>query len=77
MINVQEDLVQMRIGRKPVFPLELEDQLVLYYKEMERSSYGLTLKDLRWVAFQLVIRNNSIHFPFGQKQQGPSSCTAF
>src|SRR5258705_9066413 len=73
-----EDLVEMRIGRKPVFPLELESELVLYCKEMERSFYGLTLKDLRRMAFQLAFRNNLPHsFSSQTKTAGPKWLRCF
>ncbi|PSN37908.1 hypothetical protein C0J52_19526 [Blattella germanica] len=44
-----QELIDQRIGRKPVLPQDLEDELVKY------SFYGLTAKDLRRMAYQLAI----------------------
>lgn len=66
-----EELIGKSIGRKPVFSRELEAELVTYCKDMENHYYGLTLNDLRRMAFQLAIRNNVAHpFSFGKKTAG-------
>ncbi|KAJ4449784.1 hypothetical protein ANN_01188 [Periplaneta americana] len=58
-----EELLNRKIGRKPVLPEVLENELVNYCMSMENNFYGLTVKDLRRMAFQLAIRN-SIKHPF-------------
>ncbi|XP_067013640.2 uncharacterized protein [Anabrus simplex] len=63
-----EELVDTKIGRQPVLPKPLEDELVTYCMEMEKSFYGLSVEDLRRMAFQLAIRNNIRH-PFSNDQK--------
>lgn len=56
------------LGRKPILPPDLEQQLLEYCLMMEKSYYGLTSRDLRRMAFQLAIRNN-IANPFSSDKQ--------
>nr|XP_049698141.1 jerky protein homolog-like [Helicoverpa armigera] len=58
-----EDLVQVRMGRRPALPIDLEAELESYCKEMDRRFYGLRLQDIKYMAFQLAIKNNLRH-PF-------------
>ncbi|XP_022824970.1 tigger transposable element-derived protein 6-like [Spodoptera litura] len=58
-----EDLVQVRMGRRPALPIDLEAELERYCKEMDRRFYGLRLQDIKYMAFQLAIKNNLRH-PF-------------
>lgn len=53
-----EDLVQVRMGRRPALPIDLEAELESYCKEMDRRFYGLRLQDIKYMAFQLAIKNN-------------------
>ncbi|XP_063216887.1 uncharacterized protein LOC134527855 isoform X1 [Bacillus rossius redtenbacheri] len=57
-----------KLGRKPLFTPELEEELVKYLVEMEAMFYGLTSKDVCILAFQLAVRNNLAH-PFGQNDK--------
>ncbi|XP_018361237.1 PREDICTED: tigger transposable element-derived protein 1-like isoform X2 [Trachymyrmex cornetzi] len=63
-----EDCVNMRLGRKPVIPPEMEAQLVDYLLEMENQFYGLTRNDVKKMAYQLAIRNKLKH-PFGRNEK--------
>ncbi|KAL3277190.1 hypothetical protein HHI36_012541 [Cryptolaemus montrouzieri] len=56
-----EDLVQVRMGRRPALPIDLEAELESYCKEMDRRFYGLRLQDIKYMAFQLAIKNNLRH----------------
>lgn len=58
-----KDLVQVRMGRQPALPIDLEAELESYCEEMDRRFYGLRLKDIKYMAFQLAIKNNLKH-PF-------------
>lgn len=48
-------------GRKPVFPNELEKVLVDYCLEMDRRFFGLSVTDIRRLAFQLALQNGISH----------------
>ncbi|XP_052741851.1 uncharacterized protein LOC128198807 [Bicyclus anynana] len=52
-------------GKKTVFNLEQEQELVDYIKDMESRMYGLTTQDVLTLAFQLAERNNLPH-PFSE-----------
>ena len=58
-----EQMISSRLGRKPTFPMNIEEQLVAYCLEMDKRFYGLTALDIRKLAFQLAIRNK-IPCPF-------------
>ena len=51
------------MGRRPALPDHLEERLEKYCTKMNRRFYGLRLKDIKYMAFQLVIKNNRKH-PF-------------
>jgi len=57
--------VNMKLGRKPIVPPEMEAQLVDYLLAIENQFYGLTRSDGRKMAYhymaQLAIRNNLKH----------------
>lgn len=55
------DLVSVPLGRKPTLGTDLENELVKYCKEMDRCFYGLRLRDIRVLAYQLAIKNNLNH----------------
>jgi hypothetical protein len=49
----------VNLGRfRPVFDSEFDRQLVDYALEMQKRCYGLSLADLRRLAFQLAEKNN-------------------
>jgi len=56
------------LGRKPVFPVELEKMLVSYLLEMEKSFFGMTRSDVRRFAYQLA-RVNRIPSPFNKENE--------
>jgi hypothetical protein len=62
-----EALVTMRMGRKPVLPTQIENDLVNYCLLMEINFSRLTTKDAKRMAFQLAIRNNLRH-PFSTEE---------
>lgn len=43
--------------RQPVFSLSEEKELCAYLLEMEERLYGLTVKDLKALVYQLAIKN--------------------
>jgi hypothetical protein len=45
--------VEASVGRKPVLPTEVEEELVLYCLVMEHNYYGFCAKDVKRVALQL------------------------
>lgn len=51
-------LLGVKLGRKPVFNEEQEQELVKYLLEMEARYWGLTREDVRSLAFQLAKQNN-------------------
>ena len=58
------DKLPSSLGRfSPVFSDEFENELVMHVVEMQQRFYGLTLCDLRSVAYQLAERNELKH-PF-------------
>ncbi|KAG8286673.1 hypothetical protein J6590_054514 [Homalodisca vitripennis] len=58
-----EEAVSRKLGRKPIMPSDMEDELVHYLLLMEQKFYGLTRDDVRCLAFQLCERNGVDH-PF-------------
>lgn len=58
-----EELMEMRSGRKPVLPSELENLLVKYCMQMDERYFGLRIADVKRMAFELAIRNGLRH-PF-------------
>lgn len=58
-----EEIVNIKLGRPPVLPQVLEDELVKYLLIMESKFHGLTRNDVRRMAYQLCTRNNIPH-PF-------------
>ena len=53
-------------SKRPVFTSEQEKELVDYLLKMETMFYGLTIKDVRHLAFQLAERNKIKH-PFNKE----------
>jgi hypothetical protein len=46
------------LGRKPVFPTNLEADLVQHCLLMEERFFGVTRADLRRLAYRLAVANN-------------------
>lgn len=57
-----------KLGRKPIIGNELEKQLAPYLLHMEAKFRGVTLGDLRRMAFQLAIKNDVDH-PVKRKEK--------
>jgi hypothetical protein len=53
-----DDLLGIKLGRKPVFSLQLEKELTSYCLEMERRFFGLTKSDVLRIAYQLATLSN-------------------
>lgn len=53
-----EELVEVSVGRKPVFSSNLEDELIQYALAMEELFFGLRARDIKRLVFQLALRNN-------------------
>lgn len=58
-----------RLGRLPVLSEEIEKKLVLYALKMESKFYGLTRRDLEYMAYQLAEANN-VPNPFRDQKAG-------
>ncbi|KAG8196604.1 hypothetical protein JTE90_014163 [Oedothorax gibbosus] len=71
-----EVVASTTLGRKPVFPKELEDELQKYLIEMEAMFFGLTKRDVCSLAYQLAFRNNIPH-PFKDEAAGKDWFYAF
>jgi len=65
------NLLNKPLGRGTVLDETLEKELVKYALEMERCYFGMTLADLKRMAFQLAVKNKLKH-PFSKdsKQAG-------
>ncbi|KAJ4425741.1 hypothetical protein ANN_27937 [Periplaneta americana] len=50
-------LVKEKLGRKPILPEKIEEELVEYCLLMESKFYGLARNDIRRIAYQLAVRN--------------------
>lgn len=50
-------IINQSIGRKPVLPQEIENELARYSQVMDERYYGLRSSDIRSIAFQLALRN--------------------
>ncbi|GBP96437.1 hypothetical protein EVAR_99098_1 [Eumeta japonica] len=64
-----DSVVHRPLGRKCVLPPEIEKELVEYLLFMESKYYGLTLMDVRRMAYQLATRNE-IPNPFIKEVAG-------
>lgn len=64
-------LLETKLGRKSVLGEDLEKELVKYCKVMEERFFGLKIRDIRQLAFQLAIKNNIEHpFPLSKGAAG-------
>ena len=66
-----EAVVEKTVGRPPILTDRIEKLLVQYCLDMDNSFYGLSVADLRRLAYQLAIKNNLPHpFSMETKQAG-------
>jgi hypothetical protein len=66
-----DELCNTRMGRKCVLGEDLEKDLVKYCKKMEETFYGVTVRDIKQLAFQLAVKNNVDHpFPLAKGAAG-------
>lgn len=63
-----EEIVDGRLGRKPVFSEQLEKELVKHCLELEKHFFGVTRKDICRLSFELCEKNN-IKNPFNNLKQ--------
>ncbi|XP_067642531.1 uncharacterized protein [Eurosta solidaginis] len=63
-----EEVVNTKLGRKPVFPEHFEKMLVDYVLTMESKLFGLSRMDVKYLAYQLAEKNNIMH-PFSKENQ--------
>lgn len=64
-----DTVVMKKLGRKPVFPEHMEEELLQHLLDMESIYFGLTRQDVRRLAFQLALHNNIEH-PFRDERAG-------
>jgi hypothetical protein len=53
-----EEAVLTKLGRRPVFSRDMEQELIEYLLMTKEKYFGLTRQDVRMVAFPLVKNNN-------------------
>jgi hypothetical protein len=63
-----DDLLGIKLGRKPVFSLQLEKELTSYCLEMERRFFGLTKSDVLRIAYQLA-ESYGVSAPFNKESK--------
>jgi len=52
-----QKLSNIRLGRKPVMPYNLAEELVTHCLMMERKYFGPTTRSIKGMAFELAIEN--------------------
>jgi hypothetical protein len=62
------DFLGVKLGRKPVFSLQLEKELTSYCLEMERRFFGLTKSDVLRIAYQLA-ESKGVSAPFNKESK--------
>ncbi|XP_072400424.1 uncharacterized protein [Diabrotica undecimpunctata] len=68
--NNSEYKIQKTLGRyKCIFSIEQEAELAVYLTTVEAQLFGLTMNELRELAFDLAERNNIVH-PFKNSKAG-------
>lgn len=67
-ISCIDKLISQKSGRKPTLSAEFEKQLVQYCIQMDERFYGLTLADVKSLAFQLADLNKIPH-PFNVEKR--------
>lgn len=63
-----KDLRTIRLGRKPALPQKLEEELVSYCILMDKKFYGLRCGDIKFMAYQLALKNDLPHSFNTEKQ---------
>lgn len=67
--RLKSSKVPTSLGRfSPVFTAEFENELVMHIVEMQNRFYGLSLQDLRSIAYELAVRNGLKH-PFSDERK--------
>lgn len=66
--KIPSELVEAKLGRKPIFSPQLEQRLAVHCMEMERRLFGLTRTDVRRLAFYMC-KINCIENPFLEKNE--------
>lgn len=56
-----ETILKTKIGRKCALGDKLENELASYCKVMDQHFFGLRVKDIRVLAYQLALKNNLQH----------------
>ena len=64
-----EKLVSTVLGRRPVFSADMEKLSSQYCVDMDNNFFGLRRSDVKSMAFQLAIKNNTFH-PFQNEEAG-------
>lgn len=67
--KLPEVVVEQKLGRKPVFTDQIEEELVEHLLEMDSVFLGFTRQDVRKMAFQLAERYKIPH-PFHNESAG-------
>lgn len=69
MRRVKSDKIPTSLGRyAPVFSRDFENELLMHVVEMQNRFYGLSLHDLRSIAYELAVRNGLAH-PFSTERK--------
>lgn len=63
-----EEVTNLKLGRKAIFPDKFETDLVEYVLAMEASGFGLTRRDIMKLAYQLAEKNKLKHNFSNHKQ---------
>ena len=73
--KVTEKPINTPLGRKPMLPCSLEEELVSYCIMMERKFFGLITRSLKRMAFELAIKNGLVlHWQYNKEEQPGSVC---
>nr|CAD7576217.1 unnamed protein product [Timema californicum] len=72
------ELLNVKLGKKPVLPQVLEEKLVQYCVQMDERFFGLRRSDIKRLAFQLAIQNGLSHpFCLGKEAAGKKWLCSF
>ncbi|XP_045462177.1 uncharacterized protein LOC123672207 [Harmonia axyridis] len=66
--NIKANEGTKLMGRHPTLPPDVEQQLVDHLKKLEACFFGLTITDVRRLAFQIAVRNGIPHV-FNEEKQ--------
>jgi hypothetical protein len=70
-----EKMINNRLGRKPVLPYNLEEELVSYCRMLELKFFGLTTRSIKRIVFDLAIKMIfSAHYYCNNEEQPGSGC---